>query len=311
MVSYEELKYRQQMPLNRKIRFTDAVIADWYESHKGQVYVAVSGGKDSTGLLHRIRSKYPEVPAVFCDTGLEFPEIREFVFNIPNLTVLKPIHSFYYVLKKWGYPVISKRQAMNISRYRNTKDPVVKQLRLRGGINPNTGKNETIGVISKKWKRLIDAPFKISDYCCVVMKKDPFKRYCNETSRKGFIGTMAADSDPRRIDYLQHGCNYYDAKYPISRPLSFWTETDIWEYIKTHNIPYCTIYDKGYTRTGCIFCAFGVHLERPPNRFQRLRQTHPKHYEYCMKKLGMREVLEYIGVPLEEGEQLELGNNTP
>lgn len=33
-----------------------------------------------------------------------------------------------------------------------------------------------------------------------------------------------------------------------------------------------------------------------PNRFQRMKQTHPKQYEYCMDKLGIREVLEYIGV---------------
>ena len=49
------------------------------------------------------------------------------------------------------------------------------------------------------------------------------------------------------------------------------------------DVPYSTIYDMGYRRTGCIFCMFGCHLEPYPNRFQRLSQTHPKLYEYCMK----------------------------
>ena len=68
--------------------------------------------------------------------------------------------------------------------------------------------------------------------------------------------------------------------------------------------------DKGryYTtkceRTGCVFCMYGCHLDKKPNRFQRLKETHRKLWEYCMKSiecggLGMREVLEFIGVPIE------------
>lgn len=57
----------------------------------------------------------------------------------------------------------------------------------------------------------------------------------------------------------------------------------------------------GCSRTGCMFCMFGVHLEKEPNRFQRMKQTHPKIYEYCMKPmedggLGLAEVLDFIGV---------------
>lgn len=60
----------------------------------------------------------------------------------------------------------------------------------------------------------------------------------------------------------------------------------------------------GCDRTGCVFCAFGCHLEKEPNRFQRLKQTHPNLWEYCMKDwenggLGMKNVLEYINVKTE------------
>lgn len=48
-------------------------------------------------------------------------------------------------------------------------------------------------------------------------------------------------------------------------------------------------------RTGCVFCGFGCHLEKEPNRFQRLQVTHPALYNYCMKPwenggLGMKEL---------------------
>ena len=51
----------------------------------------------------------------------------------------------------------------------------------------------------------------------------------------------------------------------------------------------------------CVFCGYGCHLEKEPNRFQQLKESHPKIYDYCMKPwgeggLGMDEVLNYINV---------------
>jgi hypothetical protein len=80
------------------------------------------------------------------------------------------------------------------------------------------------------------------------------------------------------------------------------------KYIKQFNIPYASIYGDivenehgklmttGVSRTGCMFCMFGVHLEKNPNRFQRMAVTHPKQYDYCINKLGCGKVLDYIGV---------------
>ena len=60
----------------------------------------------------------------------------------------------------------------------------------------------------------------------------------------------------------------------------------------------------GVNRTGCMFCMFGAQCEKAPNRFQRMKETHPRQYAYCMKHvdeggLGLKKVLEYIGVPYE------------
>lgn len=309
-VSSKELSYRQHLPLEDKLKITLIRIQEWYEYHHGLVYIADSGGKDSTVVRHLVRSLYPEVPSVFCNTGLEFPEIVSFVRNIPNTIWLKPKHSFKKTIDLFGYPVISKRTATAISRYRGSSDPKVKELRLNGGINPTSGKKESIGVIPKKWAYLIDAPFKISEYCCDVMKKNPFKKYNKASGRAGFVGLMASDSNARKINYQQWGCNAFDMKYPQSRPLSFWNEADVWEYIKAEKIPYSPIYDMGYTRTGCIFCGFGCHMEEKKhgtNRFKIMKRTHPKLWAYCMNKLNMREVLEYCGLQVEEKmEQLTL-----
>lgn len=84
-------------------------IEEWVE-HFGidGVYVSFSGGKDSTVLLDICRKMYPEIKACFIDTGLEYPEIREFVNNFDNVDIVKPKMNFKQVIQKYGYPFISK-----------------------------------------------------------------------------------------------------------------------------------------------------------------------------------------------------------
>lgn len=282
-----QLKQRQAEPLQIKEQMTATRIKAYYERLNGDVYVSFSGGKDSTALLHQVRRIYPHVPAVFVDTGLEYPEIRDFVKTIDNVIWLKPKMPFTQVIEKYGYPVISKETAQKIKEVRETKSEKLKSKRINGDEKGN-------GKISDKWQFLINAPFKISDRCCHVMKKEPVKKYEKETSRGAIVGTMAADSRLREGSYLQYGCNSFENR-PMSTPMAFWLEHDVWDYIKKYDLPYSKIYDMGYTRTGCMFCMFGLHMDES-SRFDRMKKTHPQIYNYCMDKLGLREVIRYCGI---------------
>ena len=91
-------------------------IREWYEHHNGEVYVSFSGGKDSTVLLHIVRQLYPDVEAVFSNTGLEYPEIVKFVKSFDNVTIIRPSMTFNNVIKEKGYPVVSK-SVSNCVRY--------------------------------------------------------------------------------------------------------------------------------------------------------------------------------------------------
>jgi 3'-phosphoadenosine 5'-phosphosulfate sulfotransferase (PAPS reductase)/FAD synthetase len=286
------LPVRQAMPLDIKIGLTKNRIRSWYEYWHGNVYVSFSGGKDSTVLLDLVRQDYPDVPAVFCDTGLEYPEIRDFVKTFDNVVWLKPKMGFKNVLEKYGYPVAGKEISQFVYELKHTKLDKVRNLRLNGRYYGT----RLCGCIPKKWKILIDAPFDVSHKCCDVMKKRPMDHYAKISGRKAIIGTMASDSFLRQSQYKKQGCNAFDAKVPKSTPLSFWMESDIWQYLKERDVPYCKIYDMGYHRTGCMFCMFGLQHEKEPNRFQLMAKSHPKQYKYCIETLGLGKILDYIGL---------------
>ena len=105
----EHLQELQALPLNIKIGLTRNRLREWVrEFGTDGVYVSFSGGKDSTVLLHLVRELYPDIPAVFCDTGLEYPEIRQFVKTFDNVVWLKPKKNFFQVCEEYGFPLISK-----------------------------------------------------------------------------------------------------------------------------------------------------------------------------------------------------------
>ena len=111
----QDLKIMQKLPLEVKIRMTNQRIRDWInEFGEDGVYVSFSGGKDSTVLLDLVRKLYPNVTAVFVNTGLEYPEIVDFVKSYENVDILKPKMNFKKVVQTYGYPFISKEVSKTV-----------------------------------------------------------------------------------------------------------------------------------------------------------------------------------------------------
>ena len=198
------------------------------------------------------------------------------------------------------------------------------------GINTLTGKATMENIPSgkdrsmfacTKYQFFLDAPFEIANHCCRVMKKSPAKAYTKKTGRHPITAQMASESRLRTQIWLKQGCNAFNAKKPISNPMSFWLEQDVLTYIKSHDIKIASVYGDvvvdyetmgvidgqmslsnlpeefgvfdmerpilkttGCARTGCMFCGFGCHLEKPgEGRFERMKVTHPKMYDYIMR----------------------------
>ena len=307
----QRLKELQSLPLWRKIQITQTRIIEWYQYYEGKVYIAFSGGKDSTVLVNIARKIYPDIECVFVDTGLEYPAVRDFVKTIENVIWLKPKMNFKQVINEYGYPLINKRVALGLYYYRRGSKWAVNSF---NGINHKTGEVCDFAKDRyERWNFLTQAPFKVSSKCCEVMKEKPLKEYAKNNGYKPITAIMTCESTRRRDGWLKTGCNAFDKQAPMSKPMSFWLEEDVLEYIDTYELTYPSVYgdivkDKngkykttGLARTGCMFCGFGVHLEKSPNRFEQMKENYPKIWDYCTRPieengLGMGAVLDYINV---------------
>jgi len=336
--------------LERKIQVTQTRLIEWKIRFKGKIYISFSGGKDSTvlaDLAARIyaadqkakREEQDQLTLVFADTGLEYPEIRRFVKEFSewlqgtygiqvNLEIIRPKMSFADVISRYGYPVISKEVARRVYYAKKGSTWAINQL--NGLTCDGTGEN-TYSIRFRKYSHLIEAPFPISAQCCDIMKKGPLHAYNRKSGRKPVIATMTEESKLRQTQWLKTGCNSFDSESPMSKPMSFWTEQDVLQYLKMTGIPLAPVYGKiisadpqmnifdgpqklkttGCDRTGCMYCMFGIMWDKEPNRFQRMKETHPRQYAYCIggghyengclkpdkNGLGLGVILDYIGKP--------------
>lgn len=166
-----DLRQMQSLPLEAKIMMTKRRIREWYEHWDGQVYISFSGGKDSTVLLQIAREIYPDIEAVFVNTGLEYPEIQKFAMSQKNVVTVRPEMRFDEVIKKYGYPVASKALSKKIYYGKRGSEWAKKFVDGTAEYNGNRSRF----TISKRFLPLLDAPFEVSPFCCDVMKKKPVK----------------------------------------------------------------------------------------------------------------------------------------
>lgn len=161
-----------------------------------------------------VREVNPNIEAMYVDTGLEYPEIKQFVKTYENVTIIRPKIMFDKVIEKYGFPIISKEVSECIFGARRCIETngAKYQYRLDRLNNCHLDKNGDLSPYNMpKWKFLLDAPFKISNQCCNVMKKGPAHKFYKDTGKTPIIATMAEESRLRTQQYIKQGCTIFTA----------------------------------------------------------------------------------------------------
>lgn len=174
----------------------------------------------------------------------------------------------------------------------------------------------------ERYRFFLEAPFEISDRCCDVMKKAPMHSYAKRTGSFPLTAQMASESRLRTTIWLKNGCNGFEMKSPVSNPMSFWVGQDVLEYIYHYKIPIASVYGEvraeektvgkkeqkdtlnmgifdvekpvyrteQCSRTGCVFCGFGCHREKSPNRWEIAEHvSNPAIIDYMLRGGGFAE----------------------
>ena len=238
-----------------------------------ECYISFSGGKDSTVLHYLIDEAIPhnEYRRVYCDTGIEYQKIREFVYGLQQeddrFEIIRPNKNIREMLLEDGYPFKSKFHSQLVASYQKceaTGKPLTKT------VTEYVARTSTHSdrVCPKKllYQFQPDFTMKVSDKCCKRLKKEPFRKYEKETGRKLRVtGLRAAEGGARSFSFSAGGgCVFRDKEGDIYQfsPLAPVSNEFIDWYVKTRNIKLASLYYPpfNFERTGCVMCPYSVHV---------------------------------------------------
>lgn len=272
--------------------------------------------------------------------AIEDPEVKareQALLNacppVPRMYFLKPLMPKTKVIEEFGWPVLSKEIAGKISLLQNPSDAnvTVRHAIITGetGMYGGYQKNSRMKM-SNRWLQKFggadqegadlgyeEAPFKVSDKCCYYLKEKPCDDWAKANHSVPYLGLMASEGGRRQKRLMMHGCNYFGKSTIRSAPFAIFSRQDLLQLALDLKVPIPTEYGEivrepdgtlrttKAQRTGCTMCGFGIHLEKRPHRFDRLREQNPKEWEFWMNHVcrdeagnwyGWGRVLDYIGV---------------
>lgn len=288
------LKERQSWSFNQKYDHAMGVIEQFIGyMGKKHVFVSFSGGKDSTVMLDMVRKFIPDVPVIFANTGNEFPENVKFCRSMKdkgiNFIEVHPKMTMKQVIETVGFPIISKEVCSKVNYYLKYPEKLKSNMEMGNWRLPY------------RYQYLLNAPYQVSDKCCLILKERPITEWGKKNKSKPFIGTRAEESKRRSLGWVvSGGCNIFTGSNISSRPLSIWLKEDVNEYIKQNNLEISPLYSQdSLPRTGCVMCGFGCTFDGRISTYKLLKERYPKYYDLCMNFSNngytYQEVMEELG----------------
>lgn len=234
----KEVAEKVNRPFEIKLAETMEIINHhFWEFPDNNVAVAFSGGKDSEVVLWLCLQVNPNVPVVFNNTGVEYPETIKLVSTIAeswnlNIIITHPEKTFWQCVEQYGFPQQTKRGGL---KYKNNRP-----------------------------------------YCCYYLKEKPMLKAIRANGWLGyFTGETASESYNRMIWAKKKGTCIHLKKEGVCKikPILWWTEDEVWNFINKNALPVNEVYSKGSVRTGCMPCTAYKAWE------ERMQRVTPKMYE--------------------------------
>jgi 3'-phosphoadenosine 5'-phosphosulfate sulfotransferase (PAPS reductase)/FAD synthetase len=203
-----------EKPFEEKLQRAKQLVKLWANKDAS---VSCSFGKDSMVVLYLALQENKNIPVIFNNTGIEWPETLAFKEQIKlawnlNLLELKPIMSYWQVWKR------------------------IKERNLGSQDGSKNGSDLCCDYLKEK-------PFR--------------KAVKENNIRYAFTGVTASESRQRMWVACQRGQEYYSKKDGVWKvhPILYWTEKEVWQFIEENHIPLSPAYQKyAVNRLGCMFC---------------------------------------------------------
>ena len=260
-------------------------------------YISYSGGKDSNVLSALVDMALPEnrIPRVYCNTGIEYRAIVDFVkakaAADDRFVIVMPKKPIKQTLDEKGYPFKSKMHSEYVDLFhrKGMTKTIRKYLKLDPLIEHYFMKNSCPKSLEYQFKEDDGLDFKISDKCCHELKVGPLDAYQKEHGKTiKMIGIMQAEGGRRSLAgklQQQSGClvfankkdipNTFKPLYPVTKEWEDW-------FVKTYNVELPILYYPPYNfdRTGCKGCPFAPNLQQ---QLDTLLMYFPNEYKQCEK----------------------------
>lgn len=210
-----------------------------FEPKNGEgYYLAFSGGKDSVVIKALADMAGVKYDAHYRVTSVDPPELVQFIKakypdvarDVPRYPDGSPITMWNLIPKKLMPPT-------RLIRY------CCASLKESGG----DGRKTITGV---RWAESVNR--KANQGLVTIHSKKAAKELSENSfffNKSGGVVLVNDNDDARRV---VESC--YKRHKTTVNPIVEWTDAEVWEFIKANNLPYCGLYECGFTRLGCIGC---------------------------------------------------------
>lgn len=232
--------------------------------NKKGFWLAFSGGKDSQVLYHLAKMAGVKFEAHYSLTTLDPPELVRFIRkNYPDVIIDRPELSFIQLIKK-NLILPTPNRRFCCAKIKESKG--VGWMTLTGVRRDESVMRSKRQEVEKWGKPNCGVPFDTFDIE-------------NETT---------------------FGCFNGKDKIVLS-PILYWTNSDVWNFIRENGIEYCKLYDEGYHRMGCLFCPMGSlsAARRDEARYPKYKYAIIRAIDYILKNGGYSDIAGYNPTPEE------------